>query len=240
MNQLSKPVTGSSISRPRLREIVLRHLAHAYQRPLKASSANLLRQLSLLTAKQTLPLILDAGCGTGFSTQQLAIEKPHHFVLGIDKSAIRLVRGANAQTLPENAAVFRAELQDVFRMAAYAKWPVAELYLLYPNPWPKAEHIQRRWYGHPVFPYLLACGALGELRSNWPKYMEEFAYALELAGATEIQLECITPAQPISLFEKKYAASGHTLSQLRWRNPIQPAWLDTHLEAFEQLLKFVN
>ena len=32
-------------------------------------------------------------------------------------------------------------------------------YLLYPNPWPKAKHLQRRVHGHGSFPLLLQLGA---------------------------------------------------------------------------------
>jgi tRNA G46 methylase TrmB len=38
------------------------------------------------------PLILDAGCGVGHSTIQLAREFPDHWVIGVDQSEDRLSR----------------------------------------------------------------------------------------------------------------------------------------------------
>ena len=57
---------------------------------------------------------------------------------------------------------------------------MAKHYILYPNPWPKAKHVQRRWHGSAVFPQIIAVGQEIILRSNWLLYLEEFQLAAEV------------------------------------------------------------
>jgi tRNA G46 methylase TrmB len=193
-----------------LARTVDRHLTHAWRQPIRAHSLQAFE--SICPRASTAPaLILDAGCGTGWSTAKLAEAHPEALVLGIDRSEYRL---AKAPPLPGNAVLLRAELSDVWRLARQAGWRLDAHYLLYPNPWPKARHLQRRWHGHAVFPDLLALGGRLELRSNFRLYVEEFLAALRLAGVGGGEVVSFRPESPISPFEAKYAASGHELFRL--------------------------
>ena len=155
-------------------------------------------------------MILDAGCGTGESTRRLTEQFPEALVLGVDKSAARLAKYAHK--IPENAFLVRADLSDFWRLAAAAGWRLQRHYLLYPNPWPKPEHLQRRWHGSPVLPFIVALGGWLELRSNWRLYVEEFAFALERRGFHAI-CETYQTSEALTPFERKYWASG----QRCWR-----------------------
>jgi len=165
-------------------------------------------------------VILDAGCGNGESSVRLAAEHRGAWVVGVDKSAARLSVHAGRR-LPANLLLVRAELADFWRLAARAGWRVERHLLLYPNPWPKARHLKRRWHAHPAFPDLLALGGELELRTNWPIYAREFAQALAIAGVPEPRLAAVTPepGEAISPFERKYAASRHSLVGVRARIP---------------------
>src|SRR5690606_21117415 len=114
--------------------------------------------------------------------------------------------------LPDNALLLRAECADIWRLMQQAGWRIQRHFLLYPNPWPKPAHLQRRWHGHPVLPSLLAISEQLEVRCNWELYAREMAAALELAGwRAEYQpWEC---PEPLTDFEDKYQASQHAL----WR-----------------------
>jgi tRNA (guanine-N7-)-methyltransferase len=75
-----------------------------------------------------------------------------------------------------NAVLLRAELVDFFMLAATrSDWVIHSHYLLYPNPYPKAKHLKRRFHGHPVFPAILALGGKLVVRSNWEVYCTEFS-----------------------------------------------------------------
>ncbi len=158
------------------------------------------------------PLVLDTGCGVGWSTLELARRYPDHFVLGIDQSLDRLNRGKPVP-LPANAAFVRADLVDFWRLLAEAGLKPARHYLLYPNPWPKIGHLARRWHGHAVFPTVLALGGLLECRSNWRVYVEEMALAITHLTGRLVAVEPWRPEVPMTPFERKYLASGHEL----WR-----------------------
>jgi tRNA (guanine-N7-)-methyltransferase len=165
------------------------------------------------------PLILDACCGTGESSLALAARFPGHYVIGVDQSEVRLRRRLAAQEAlagpppdwPPNVAFARADLVDYWRLLRDAKIRLARHYLLYPNPWPKIGHLSRRWHGHPVFPALLALGGVLECRSNWRVYVEEFCFAVGMLTGRETRCETFVPASPLTPFERKYHASGHTL-----------------------------
>ncbi len=201
---------------PRLEAVVRRHLASPWRAPLHAPSVDAFEIAETLRrqAGADRPIVLDAGCGTGESTRELARRHPGALVVGIDQSAARLACvGAQGEPRREGDCLWlRADLATLWRLAREACWPVSRHYLLYPNPWPKSAHLQRRWHGHPVFPTLLALGGELELRSNWSVYVEEFCRAASLLTGQEVTPGRLAPgAPPISPFERKYAASGHAL-----------------------------
>ena len=91
---------------------------------------------------------------------------------------------------------------------------IAQHYLLYPNPWPKAKHVKRRWHAHPVFPAIIDLGGRLELRTNWSIYAREFELALTHLGIDAARVEPLAPATTWTPFERKYRASGHPLFRL--------------------------
>ena len=157
-------------------------------------------------------LVVDSCCGVGESTRHLAARFPDHFVLGVDQSADRLAR---APALPDNALLLRADMVDIWRLLHAQGYRPAQQYLLYPNPWPKAGQLARRWPAHPVFPVVLALGGDIECRSNWRVYVDEFAVAAKLIGGIDAAVETFVPEWPMTPFERKYHASGHTLYRCR-------------------------
>ena len=108
----------------------------------------------------------------------------------------------------------RADLNDFYRLVKAANWPVAQHYILYPNPWPKSKHLQRRWHGSAVFPQMTAIGDELILRSNWHLYLAEFQQAAKQVGLTGDLNKIATTEQPLTPFEAKYQASGQVCWQL--------------------------
>lgn len=204
---------------PRLEEVVRRHAAAPWRQPVHGASEAVFERVDALRLGLGAgrPVVLDSGCGTGVSTRRLERRHPEAVVVGVDRSAARLARGGAGQgpAAEGNVIWCRAELSTFWRLALDREWPVTGHYLLYPNPWPKAAHLQRRWHGHPVFPALLALGGRLELRSNWRLYVEEFATALGLLSGRRVAPEPYrVTGEPLSPFEEKYAASGHDLWRL--------------------------
>ena len=107
--------------------------------------------------------------------------------------------------------LLRAQLATFWRLALRAGWCLERHYMLYPNPWPKPGHLQRRWHGHPVFPDLLSLGGKIEMRCNWEVYAKEFAQAVHIATGEKVAVRSIQPEGGISAFEKKYLERGQQL-----------------------------
>ena len=198
---------------PDLARCVRRHCTTVYRRPLAAHTEDAFAAL-VERLDPALPVVLDAGCGTGESSARLAALHPGAQIVGVDKSAHRLGR-APLEAAPR-VLLLRADLQDFWRLACAARWRPLAHYLLYPNPWPKAVHLKRRWHAHPVFPTLLELGGRLELRTNWAVYAREFAEALGLCGI-DARIESFRRAPggaPLTPFERKYLASGQACLRL--------------------------
>ncbi|MCE1182809.1 MAG: SAM-dependent methyltransferase [Rhodocyclales bacterium] len=197
-----------------LPELLQRHLAHPFRKPiLDYNRAALAEALAALAAfNPQAPLILDAGCGVGWSTLRIAADFPDHFVIGVDQSSDRIGRG-KPLPVPANAVLIRADLVDFWRLLAESGIRLARHYNLYPNPWPKIGHLARRWHGHAVFPVWRDLGGVIECRSNWRIYIEEMAWALSVLSGQTVAAQPYPTDDPMTPLEKKYLASGHEL----WR-----------------------
>lgn len=113
-------------------------------------------------------VILDSGCGVGLSSIKLALSNPDVPVIAIDRSFVRLSRNkfsnysqqfqntsnedeflvTDASSGPSNLLMIRAELTDFWYLVCHiSDWYIKAHYILYPNPYPKSKHLQRRWHG---------------------------------------------------------------------------------------------
>ena len=208
----SRPVASNQCGpHPRLERVVRKHLATEFRRSPAAYSVAAFNTL-LERWDGGAPLVLDSACGTGESTATLALRHPDAFIVGVDQSEERLARGMRklADSLPRNALLLRADVTDIWALLVRQGIRLTRHHLLYPNPWPKSEHLQRRWHGHPRLRELIALGGELELRTNWPLYAEEFACALSLAGWLPRRVD-VPAAEPLTPFERKYRDSGHPL-----------------------------
>ena len=210
----SRPVNSRQQGvHPRLVAALDAHVSQAWRAPLHQPTVEAFDALQRLIGQTAANLVLDAGCGTGESTRQIARERPDCLVIGVDKSAARLRRGGFVR-LPHregNAVWLRAELATFWRLAVEAGWRLHRHYLLYPNPWPKPAHLRRRWHAHPVFPHLLRLGGVLEMRSNWRVYAQEFAVAVNRVLGTGASPSALGDTGVTTPFERKYRASGHPL-----------------------------
>jgi tRNA G46 methylase TrmB len=204
-----------------LAQQVAKHAATVFRKPVTDYNRSAFEaSIAAWEAHGRPPLILDAGCGVGLSTLHLAARHPDHFVIGIDQSADRLARQVHwSDALPANCLRLRADLVDYWRLLLESGVRPARQYLLYPNPWPKKQHLGRRWHGHPVFPAVVALGGQFECRSNWRIYIDECAAALTQLTGMPVQTEPFSALAPITPFEEKYRASGHALWRCRLALP---------------------
>lgn len=217
MHACSRPVISNQRGpHPGLAALVRSQLDTGMRRPVADYNRSVFTRLAEEVAHHGGPLVLDAGCGTGESTGLLAERHSRALVIGIDRSA------RVGTVLPEgdvvhrrgNAVWARADLVDIWRLAAAAGWRAQAQYFLYPNPWPKKRHLKRRWHAHPILADMLALGGRLEVRSNWATYIDELAMAMAIALGRPGATECIEARPALTPFERKYRDSGHAL--YRW------------------------
>ena len=210
----------------KLDEVVKKHLTHASQKPYQAHTEEAFAKMdtlvnAFLVANPEGEIILDACCGVGQSTRILAKQNPQALVIGVDKSDHRINRNVEGFDVgdgfnAENYHLVRADLNDFYRLVKTANWPVSKHYILYPNPWPKSKHLQRRWHGSAVFPQMTSIGQQLILRSNWRIYLAEFQQAaklVDLRGQID-SLPVVDSSLALTPFEAKYQASGQVCWQL--------------------------
>ncbi len=211
-------ITTQPFIHRRLPALVQKHLQQPYRKPIAAHNLQAFAQLRRRLRDRLAPLVLDSFCGTGYSTAVLARRHPNHLVVGIDKSASRLARHDACSA--ENYLLLQADCEAIWQQLAMDGLCVDYHYLLYPNPWPKPGHLQRRIHGHASFPLLLQLaraphndlpGAI-VLRSNWQTYVEEFGLAAHLGGSYGY-VSLVDGRPALTLFERKYRDSGHRLWQ---------------------------
>jgi tRNA (guanine-N7-)-methyltransferase len=194
---------------PKLPAVLRRHLASEHEFVISAHNTQAYKTLTSTLAANPRPLVLDSFCGTGHSTAELAERHPQHLIVGIDKSAARLSKHAGSTC--DNYLLLQGDCEAVWKLLADDGHCIDYHYLLYPNPWPKAAHLQRRIHGHPSFPLLARLGGQLELRSNWQTYVEEFGLAMHLSGHRGSVRKMPSQQEPLTLFEQKYQHSGHDL-----------------------------
>ena len=218
-------VTNQPGIHEKLDEVVEKHLTHAFQKPYQAHTQQAFNDMDALVQVflQENPqgtIILDACCGVGQSTRLLAQKNPLALVIGVDKSAHRIDKnvegfGSEDGFTAVNYQLVRADLNDFYRLVKAANWPVSKHYILYPNPWPKAKHLQRRWHGSAVFPQMTSIGDTLILRSNWRLYLEEFQQAAKRVSLSgDLTQVDVGQEQALTPFEAKYQASDQVCWQL--------------------------
>lgn len=224
----SREVTSNQTGpHDKLLETVEKHRSHAFQRPIHQRSHDTFNALYALLSASERPIILDSCNGTGDSTRYLGKTFPNHWVVGIDKSAVRAqksgvdtIRSGEGATVENYLEVVgqqifvHGDVIDLWRLLADSDLSIEQHYILYPNPYPKSTQLGNRWHGHAVFPALIAIGGDITLRSNWQLYLEEFALALN-AYDRNSELAKLQIDQPMTAFERKFSASGQALYELK-------------------------
>ena len=193
-----------------LTDIVRRHQQNPWRKPCPAHTREAFEQFLQTYRRDPRPIVLDSFCGTGMSTAILAAQFPEAWVVGIDQSAHRLAK--HQPTERRNYHLLRAEAEPFWCCLAEAGIRLHSHWLLYPNPWPKASQFKKRLHGHGAFPKLAQLGGALEMRTNWDLFAEEFALASDLIGL-QGSIDMVSPAAPMTLFERKYQERGQTL----WR-----------------------
>ena len=180
----------------------------------QAITANRLTELRALLApllQTQLPLTLEIGSGHGHYLTAYAEAHPQKLCIGIDIIGDRLERSArkSARAALTNIAWVHAEV-TLFLEALPAETRLAEIFLLFSDPWPKRRHWKNRVF-QPEFLTLLAsrsaAGARLCFRTDHEEYFD-YAQKIAVAHAEWSVAEEVWPFELSSVFQER-AENGH-------------------------------
>jgi len=164
------------------------------------------------------PLCVEIGCGTGTVLVELARRHPDNDYLGIEVYRPGLGRLLNEVTALglTNVRVAAADALDVLG-TALAPRAIEQLYVFFPDPWPKKRHHKRRLLTPDFFD--LASQRLAEhgrafVATDWPDYAESIEAALAEAGALAVLGRGIRPHwRPVSRYEARARREGRAVAE---------------------------
>jgi tRNA (guanine-N7-)-methyltransferase len=175
------------------------------------------------------PLHLDIGVGDGAATRAWAEATPEADVL-----AVELHRPGTARLLgelesdgPPNVRVAMADATTV--LAEVDPASIAHVRVLFPDPWPKRRHVERRLVDRPFIVAVvraLAPGGTLHLATDWSDYAEQMRTVV--AGEPRLVARpdrtegdggpwrSARPARPVTAYERRGLDAGRTITDLVW------------------------
>jgi tRNA (guanine-N7-)-methyltransferase len=175
--------------------------------------------------------ILEIGFGGGEHLATQAVRKPHATCLGVE-----VFHNGIASLLE---AIKKNDLKNVFiypddgrpLLAKFLEKTIDELFLLFPDPWPKKKHHERRLLSGPTlahFSHLLKPTGTLTIASDDPSYLEHIQECLEASPHFQLFLEnrksIYERPQPwvITRYEEKALLEGRVphYFTLKLKNPL--------------------
>lgn len=155
----------------------------------------------------TKPIVLDIGCGTGHSSLYLANKNPNSIIIGIERTKEKFskfkrnIKGIeNIIAINEDAIPFITQFINISSVDA--------VYILYPNPYPKAKQSNKRFHNMPFMSELLRKMKPGGSLTQATNILSYHKESLDMFTNTwELHLESnkvVEPGTKRTLFEKKY------------------------------------
>lgn len=161
------------------------------------------------------PFDLEIGAGQGLHAIQYAKSHPERRLLAIERTHTKYAQLARrCAQHPELAGIIPLQADAIAVVAHYVlEKSLERVFLLYPNPYPKAKHANLRWHNSPFMGFLrtrLKDGAELYMATNLQWYADEAKSAMQAKWGFHLERETkIAPQTPArSHFEKKYLARG--------------------------------
>lgn len=177
-------------------------------------------------------LRVEIGCNAGHVTLELAAQNPNVALLGIDwkfKPIFRAAEKAQRRKI-SNLLLFRAHAERINYM--FGPGEVDQLYLYFPDPWPKKAHRKNRFFNLDRLKEIhgiLKPGGLFHIKTDHPDYFEAM---LEVVNAAKDQWEVLEMTRnlheghpspeklnfpDVTLFEKLFIKDGISIQSLKLR-----------------------
>lgn len=163
------------------------------------------------------PCVLEIGFGNGEALCAMASAAPETSFLGAEVYApgVGHLLGELDRRALTNVRVTRADAGAV--LAALPAASLTEVYVLFPDPWPKKRHHKRRLVDAEFLALVaqrLAPGGLLRMATDWADYAQQMDAVL----AAEPALERISaPPRPLTKYERRGLRLGHVVVEFAAR-----------------------
>lgn len=158
------------------------------------------------------PVLLEIGAGMGEATFATAAAHPELDVLAVD---VHTPGHGNLLKLTSAAGLTNVRVADgdalVLLRSMLAPASLAEVRVLFPDPWPKSRHHKRRLVT-PAFAELvhdrLAPGGVLHVATDWQEYAEVVRDVLERSPLRVAQTGSRLRGRPVTRFEEQGLRAG--------------------------------
>lgn len=167
------------------------------------------------------PLVVEIGSGTGEALLAAAAADPGRDYLGVEvyrPGAAKTVLRADRSGLT-NLRVLQADAAALVR-TGLAEGSVAEMWVFFPDPWPKPRHHKRRLVTAAMLAdvaRVLRDGGVVRLATDWDDYAQQMCAAAAEVAELANPFPGFAPRFPgrgMTRFERKGIAAGRAISDL--------------------------
>lgn len=174
---------------------------------------------------QPRPIILEIGCGHGHFLARYATEFPSKLCIGVDLRGDRIDRARRKvdRARLSNCHFVRAEALE-FLHALPTSVTFEEIWVLFPDPWPKKRHHKNRLLQPDFFEAVAARSPEGtrlHFRTDHGEYFESVATFLPTLLAWQLAGEAIWPMEHETVFQAR-AKGYQSLIAVRTSHPAKP------------------
>lgn len=171
--------------------------------------------------------VLEIGCGVGLHPILYSGQNPQVGMVALERTVEKFQKFAGRLNSHERGNLIGLHgdgLEWLLEKRQEIKARFKEIYLLYPNPYPKNNQRNKRYFGMPSFSLIIeALGGDGEIimRSNERTYLDEAIYLAQevwcLEKTKDQLIEKDSPQSELTHFERKYLARNLECWEIRWR-----------------------
>lgn len=167
-------------------------------------------------------IVWEVGCGHGHFLVRYAAENPAKFCVGVDIILDRLARSGKKRDRAQlaNCHFVRAEAREFFN-ALPAGVTFEEVWVLFPDPWPKARHNKHRVLKADFFDAVASRageGARFYFRTDHEEYFREVEATVATLQTWRRDPTAAWPLEQETVFQAR-APSYHSLVALRTSHP---------------------
>jgi tRNA (guanine-N7-)-methyltransferase len=174
---------------------------------------------------QKAPVVVEIGFGMGRSLLEMAKSRPDHLFVGFEvhRPGIAAVLAGMQELAVENIRIFEGDVCEILPHAIPDN-SIAEIYILFPDPWPKKRHHKRRLIQTDFIALLqkkLKENGILHLATDWQNYAEhmmevlsEYSGFKNVAGPGNYYINA--GQRPVTKFEQQGLKKGYLIRDLRF------------------------